>query len=75
MKNLTDTIRKEIIENDLVENFEIINDCSIVVEGKEKFQVQPENVAEEVLEDFKNYDGFHAHSFDFDGETYFFVKQ
>jgi YHS domain-containing protein len=75
MKNLTETIRQEIIENDLVENFEIINECSVMVNGKEKFQVQPENVAQEVLEDFKNYDGFEAHSFNCKGETYYFVKQ
>lgn len=75
MKTLTETIKQEIIENGLVENFEIVDDYSVRVDGKEKFQVQPKNVAEEVLEDFKNYDGFEAHSFDFEGETYYFVKQ
>ncbi|MFH2032065.1 MAG: hypothetical protein ABIJ40_15830 [Bacteroidota bacterium] len=74
MKNLTETIRTEA-ENLGVENFEVVNETSIIIEGREKYQVVPEQVAEEVLEDFKNYDGFEAHSFDFEGVTYYFVKQ
>jgi len=72
MKNLTETIRTEA-ENLGIENFEV-NEVSIMVEGREKYQVVPELLAEEVLEDFKNYDGFEAHSFEFDGVTYYFVK-
>lgn len=74
MKNLTETIRTEA-ENLGIENFEVVNETSIRVEGREKYQVVPEKFAVEVLEDFRNYDGFPAHSFDFEGETYYFVMQ
>lgn len=73
MKNLTETIKTEA-ENLGIEKFEV-NEVSIMVEGREKYQVVPEEVAETILEDFKNYDGFEAHSFDFNGLTYYFVKQ
>jgi len=73
MKNLTETIRTEA-ENLGIENFEVIKEVCIIIEGREKYQVVPELLAEEVLEDLKNYDGFEAHSFEFDGVTYYFVK-
>lgn len=74
-KTLTQAIEDAINEKDLADVFEIKNECSVMVDGREVFQVQPEEVAKEVLEDFKNFDGFEAASFDFNGETYYFVKQ
>ena len=75
MKTLNETIRTEV-ENQLgIENFEVVNEVSIMVEGREKYQVVPEEVAETVLEDFRNYDGFKAAKFDFEDVTYYFVKQ
>jgi len=74
MKNLTETIRTEAV-NLGITNFEVVNEVSIMVEGREIYQVIPEKVACEVIEDFINYDSFRAHNFDFDGVTYYFVKQ
>jgi hypothetical protein len=74
MKTLTETIRTEAV-NLGITNFEVVNEVSIMVEGREIYQVIPEKVAITVIEDFINHDGFVAHSFDFDGVTYYFVKQ
>lgn len=74
MKNLTEKIRTEA-EKIGIENFEIVNEISIRIEGREKYQVVPENIAVEVLENYRNYDGFPAHSFEFEDVTYYFVKQ
>ena len=59
----------------LLEEFEIQNNSVLDQNGREVYQIQPENIAREVLEDFRNFDGFPAHSFDFEGTTYYFVKQ
>lgn len=75
MTTLLDTIKNEVVNTLGIENFTVVNEMSIIVDGHEKFQVVNESVAEEVLEDFKNYDGFAADNFDFEGETYYFVKQ
>lgn len=75
MKNLNETIREEAKNQLGIETFEVVNETSIMVEGREKYQVVPEEVAETVLEDFKNYDGFKAANFDFEGINYYFVKQ
>lgn len=75
MKTLNETIRQEVESQLGIETFEVVNETSIMVEGREKYQIVPEEVAETVLEDFKNYDGFKAANFDFDGVTYYFVKQ
>lgn len=75
MTNLIDIIRTEA-ENQLgIENFEVLNEVSIVVNGVEKYQVVPKEVAETVLADFCNCDGFNAANFDYEGTTYYFVKQ
>ena len=75
MKTLNETIKTEVVNQLSIENFEVVNEISIMVDGKEKYQVVPEEVAETILEDFKNYDGFKAANFDFEGVTYYFVKQ
>jgi len=75
MKTLNETIRTEAKNQLGIDNFEVVNEVSIMVEGREKYQVVPEEVAETVLEDFKNYDGFKAANFYFEGVTYYFVKQ
>jgi len=74
MKNLTETIRTEAVNLGII-NFDVVNEVSIMVKGREIYQVVPEKVACEVIEDFINHDGFGAHSFDYDGVTYYFVKQ
>ena len=58
-----------------LEEFQIKNNSVLDQTGREVYQIQPENIAREVLEDFRNFDGFPAHSFDFEGVTYYFVKQ
>lgn len=75
MKTLEQTIREEAESQLGIETFEVVNETSIMVDGREKYQVVPEQVAETVLEDFKNYDGFKAANFNFEGVTYYFVKQ
>jgi hypothetical protein len=75
MQNLNETIRAEVKNQLGIEIFEVVNEISIMVDGREKYQVVPEEVAETVLEDLKNYDGFKAANFDFEGVTYYFVKQ
>lgn len=75
MKTLNETIRQEVESQLGTSTFEVVNETLIMVEGREKYQVVPEQVAETVLENFKNYDGFKAANFDFDGVTYYFVKQ
>ena len=75
MKNLNETIREEAKNQLGIETFEVVNETSIMVEGREKYQVVPEKVAETVLEGYRNYDGFKAANFDFEGITYYFVKQ
>lgn len=79
MKTLEQTIREEA-ENLGMTNFKIAEDCGVLAiydenSQLEKYQIVPEEVAETVLEDFKNYDGFKAANFDFEGVTYYFVKQ
>lgn len=79
MKTLEQTIREEA-ENLGMTNFRISQDCSVLAiydenTQLEKYQIVPEQVAITVLEDFKNYDGFKAANFDFEGITYYFVKQ
>ena len=79
MKTLEQTIRQEA-ENLGMTNFRISEDCVVLDiydenSQLEKYQIVPEEVAETVLEDFKNYDGFRAANFDFEGVTYYFVKQ
>lgn len=81
MKNFNETIREAIIENDLVENFEIINDFEIKNADMNHvlFHVYDEKTASEVAENedeiFRNYDGTECITFDFEGLTYYFVKQ
>lgn len=74
-KTLTQAIEESIKDNDLADVFEIKNECSVIVDGREVYQVQPEEVAKDVIEDFRNYDGFEAPGFYFNGKTYYFVKQ
>ncbi len=61
---------KKAIEIACIENGIEVQDVT-----KGKYQVVDEGTAKEVIEDFKNYDGFPAPSFEFEGETYYFVKQ
>ena len=88
MKNLTkQSIQHIQVENSTIEaataaardlgleEFQIQNNSVLDQNGREVYQIQPENIAREVLEDFRNFDGFTAHSFDFEGVTYYFVKQ
>jgi hypothetical protein len=79
MKTLKETIKEEA-ENLGMTNFKIAEDCGILAiynedSRLEKYQILPENEAANVLEDFRNYDGFKAANFEFEGVTYFFVKQ
>lgn len=71
---LTEKVRSEA-EKYGIEDFEVVDEISIRINGREKYQVVPEKYAVEVLDNFRNYDGFPAHSFDFEGETYYFVLQ
>jgi hypothetical protein len=81
MKNFNETIKEAIIENDLVENFEIINDCEIKNTDMNhiSFHVYDENTASDVAENadgsFSNWDGTECINFEFENETYYFVKQ
>ena len=75
MKNLIETIKYEVKTQMEFTNFAVNENNEVMINGKAKFQVLPEEVAETVLDDFKNYDGFKAVNFDFEGVTYYFVKQ
>jgi len=81
MKTFNQAIIEAIIENDLVENFEVINDCEIknLDTNHISFHVYDEKTASEVAENedgsFRNYDGFECINFDFEDKTYYFVKQ
>ena len=78
MKTLNETIREELNEKFNVENceIEILDDTLILIDGREKYQVVDENTAIEVLgDDLRNFDGFKAQNFNFEGVTYYFVKQ
>jgi len=58
-----------------LEEFQIKNNSVLDQTGREVYQIQPEDIAREVLEDFRNFDGFPATYFNFEGVTYYFVKQ
>jgi len=64
MKNLTETIRIEA-EKIGIEDFEVVDEISIRINGREKYQVVPEEYAKEVLDDsdgtFRDCEGFPAH--------------
>lgn len=73
---LLSAIKKAVKDILGISKFEIKNGgMSVYVGGKEKYQVLPESEAKDVLENFKDYDGFPAKHFDYKGETYYFIKQ
>ena len=75
MKEFNEKIRQEVEIQLGIETFEILSDTSIMVNGREKYQVVTEDDATEVIEDFMNYDGSKSKYFEFDGITYYFILQ
>ena len=76
VKNLSiEAATEAVMDFGLLEEFQIKNNSVLDQTGREVYQIQPEDIAREVLEYFRNFDGFPAHSFDFEGVTYYFVKQ
>jgi len=75
MKTLKEQITSEVKNQMGYTDFSVNENNEVIMNGHAKFQVVPESVASKVIEDFRNYDGFKAVNFDFEGETYYFVKQ
>ena len=75
MTTFNDKIRQEVESQLGIETFDILSDTSIMVNGREKFQVVSEDDAKEIIEDFINYDGYPAKYFEFDGIIYYFILQ
>ena len=65
MKAFNEKIRQEVESQLGIETFEILSDTSIMVNGREKYQVVTEDDAKEVIEDFMNYDGSKSKYFEF----------
>lgn len=68
-------IESAVIENDLAKDFTVDLNYSVVVSGREKYQVVSEYEIDEFCTDRKDYHGFPCASFIFGETEYFFVTQ